>query len=454
MNAAVTSFNYPVAAKAEVVQLSGFRRCLLLSAVASLPFCYAGTINLGFPLKYYEVAIGVLLLLHIFNRSSHRQSQLVLIREERRVLNLAVAFLAVAVLSSVSGYFVLANVKTTIIIDSWRHDPMVASILKCGYVLLDIFALSYVIGAKTIRIETICNWWFLGAVLACLYGWYLFAFSMENHAVLVLPGQDYLQTGGPVFPQAIRGGTFLEGNFVATFYLTSLVLAVAMFCRTWKFRYVFLALVFLVSFIPPQSTTGLISVIAFILILLFLIAISSQKGLIISLPIIIACAIGLGSAYDTDYVQAAVVDKITNDTDQGSSRSEREDSIISAFEMFEDYPVLGVGLSNFGFLYPFYTQSNAQTLDLAAQKNITNNIYSEVSTETGVVGSVVFLSFCGYLLLLYRKGSRGLVQKVMLAGLAALFVAWMAYPTFSILFQWVFFGLAVRIFLEGRKENA
>jgi O-antigen ligase len=374
-------------------------------------------------------------------------------KEERRALNLARAFFAVAIISSISGYFVLAGIKTTIIIDTWRHDPMVASVLKCGYVLLDIFALSYVVGAKMIRIETICNWWFFGAVLACFYGWYLFAFSMEGQPVFVLPGQEHLQVGGAVFPRAIRCGTFLEGNFVATFYLTSLVLAIAMFCRTWKFRYLALALLFLLSFIPPQSTTGLIAVIAFVFVLLFLIAIGSQKGLIVSLPIILFCLLGLGAAYSTDYVQAAVVQKISDDTDLGSSRAQREDGIISAFEMFKDYPILGVGLSNFGFLYPFYTQSNATTLDLAAGKNITNNIYSEVSTETGIVGSVVFLSFCGYLLLLYRKGLRGLEQKVMLAGLAGLYVAWLAYPTFSILFQWVFFGLAIRIFLEGRKEN-
>jgi O-antigen ligase len=409
---------------------------------------------LGFPLKFYEVAVGVLLMLHVFKGSIKRQRQLMFSKEERRALNLAIAFFAVAIVSSLSGYFVLSAVKTTIAIDSWRHDPMVASGLKCGYVLLDIFAFSYIVGAKMIRIETICNWWFFGGVLAGLYGWYLFYFSMTGHTtLLVLPGQDHLQINGPLFPSAIRNGTFLEGNFIAAFYLTSLVLAVAMFCRAWKIRYVWLALFFLLSFIPTQSTSGLVAVISFVSVLLILIGFSSQKGMIITLPILVLYGVGLGAAYDTPYVQTVLVEKLSDATDEGSSRSQREDSITSAFEMFQDYPILGVGLSNFGFLYPFYTHSNAETLDLAASKNIANNIYSEVSAETGVVGSVVFLSFCGYLLLLYRKGLRGLEQKIMLAGLASLYVAWLAYPTFSILFQWVFFGLAIRIFLEGRRET-
>lgn len=454
MNTAVHSVPYPAASSGEVLTLSGFRRFLLLSAVATLPFSYAGTLNLGFPLKLYEVAVGILLMLHVFQGAIQRRAQLMFFREEQRALNLAIAFFAVAVLSSVAGYFVLSGIKTTIVIDSWRHDPMVASVLKCGYVLLDVFVFSYIVGAKMIRIETICNWWFFGGVLAGLYGWYLFACSMTGHDVpLVLPGQDYLQFGGPIFPGAIRNGTFLEGNFIAAFYLTSLVLAAAMFCRTWKIRYFGLALFFLLSFVPTQSTTGVIAVIAFVSVLLILIALSSRKGMIFCLPIIVLYGACLGAAYNTSYVQSVLVEKVSDITNEASSRSQREDSITAAFEMFQDYPVLGVGLSNFGFLYPFYTRSNAETMDLAAAKNITNNIYSEVSAETGVVGSVVFLSFCGYLLFLYRKGLRGLEQKVMFAGLVGLYVAWLAYPTFSILFQWVFFGLAIRIFLDGRRET-
>jgi O-antigen ligase len=66
--------------------------------------------------------------------------------------------------------------------------------------------------------------------------------------------------------------------------------------------------------------------------------------------------------------------------------------------MFEQHPLLGVGLRNFPVLYQAYTQS----LGLAptSQARAPHNLYLEVAAEGGIVSLAVFLSI---VILAYRS---------------------------------------------------
>jgi O-antigen ligase len=190
----------------------------------------------------------------------------------------------------------------------------------------------------------------------------------------------------------------------------------------------------------------------FLIIAFCLTCFSTRRGILIAIPALWIMICGGDLLATSPYFQSVVIDKLSDSSSSAaqSSRLQREDNIMAGYDMFKEHPLFGIGLSNYGYLYPYYSQfppSNDPSSS-GVIKDITNNIYSEVSTETGIVGSVIFLSFCGYITLLYRKGLRALPQKIMLAGIFGVFVAWLAYPTFSILFQWVFFALAVRLFLE------
>jgi O-antigen ligase len=427
-------------------------RFLLMISVVTLPFTYAGTLNVGFPLKVYEVANLLLFLTYIIHWATDRSPQLVFQLEERRAIGLACAYFVAAIISSVYGYEILKDYRMVIRIDSWRHDPSIASALKIGYLFFDIFVFAYIIGIKGIPLERICNWWIIGAVLAALYGWYLFIASVSGHNPIPLPGQERLQAGAPPFPNAIRSGTFVEGNFVSLYYLVSTVLGFMMFCRTWMIRYAFLGGFFLFSQIHTLSTIGVLSNATFLMIAFIMTCFTSRVSVMIAIPAFWLMICGGSVVAMSPYFQSVVIDKLSDSSDSAAegSRLERENSILAGYDMFKEHPLFGIGLSNYGYLYPYYSQfsSSDDPSSRGDIKAITNNIYSEVSTETGIVGSVIFLSFCAYVTLLYRKSLRDLPQRIMLAGIFGVFVAWLAYPTFSILFQWVFFALAIRLFLE------
>jgi hypothetical protein len=71
-------------------------------------------------------------------------------------------------------------------------------------------------------------------------------------------------------------------------------------------------------------------------------------------------------------------------------------------------------------------------------KRIPNNIYVEILSECGSLALIAFLTF---LFLVYKYGS----QKSYLlgAGLIASFIYFFAFPTFTMLFIWVFLGIVL-----------
>jgi len=89
----------------------------------------------------------------------------------------------------------------------------------------------------------------------------------------------------------------------------------------------------------------------------------------------------------TDYVGIFDVRKITV-TPQNWAIVERMANWQAAWDMFRDHPLLGVGIGNYGVVYPQYA--------LAGWENTTghaHNYYLNLLAETGIVGLSVYLVF-------------------------------------------------------------
>ena len=70
-------------------------------------------------------------------------------------------------------------------------------------------------------------------------------------------------------------------------------------------------------------------------------------------------------------------------------------------------------------------------------KLIPNNVYIELLSELGVLGLTLFASF---LVALYRRAKAPGLTPLRLTLIATLF-AFNAFPTYSVMFLWAFFGL-------------
>jgi O-antigen ligase len=86
--------------------------------------------------------------------------------------------------------------------------------------------------------------------------------------------------------------------------------------------------------------------------------------------------------------QTGTIDIRTDNSIQG-----RASQYLTAWAMFKQHPLLGVGLSNFAYLYPEFSKEVG--LAPSVSNRSVHSLYLEVLTETGILGMSIFLSIIG-----------------------------------------------------------
>lgn len=134
----------------------------------------------------------------------------------------------------------------------------------------------------------------------------------------------------------------------------------------------------------------------------------------------------------------------------------------TGWEVFNDYPIFGVGLGNVGFFFEEHMPSFAWALDeprhLIYQANYQGNVknlWFRLLSETGIIG---FLSFGTWLFLILVKANRyqksqshihnywGLVGKI---ALITIIIEGFSIDSFALPYFWIILGLVSNNFLEA-----
>jgi O-antigen ligase len=124
------------------------------------------------------------------------------------------------------------------------------------------------------------------------------------------------------------------------------------------------------------------------------------------------------------------------------------------WEVFNDYPILGVGLGNAGFFFPeklsafSWALTEIRTLMYQwTELPNTKSLWVRLLAETGIIGFALFACWCYVLWLsarfLYSQGDR-LLRTVGLAGsfvLVGFLVEGFSVDTFALPYYWISFGL-------------
>lgn len=400
------------------------RRSLILLAVATLPFTYAFTVDFSFPLKIYELALALALLTYL------SELRLPLAPGTRAVVRRLGWFAAAAAMLTLVRFTLPAEGSSTSDFGA-RFGPGGDAIAKLLYLGLSV--LGFTLFARTAYTDEhrYLRAWRIGAIAAAAYSWYLFAAGLLGMDPYLLPGivdPKYFTVAGRTF---VRSGTFQEGNFLGLFLLVSV--GIALYERRRLLAAV-LSLTVLLTF----STVNTLALALLWTIVWF----RSQAGMTwrrrsryVLLGVCVALALLL-VLYLTGYLQSVIIGKLG--TEELGSRIKRITFVIAGLRMFADHPLLGVGISQFGYFYNFY-----QPLGLPGMaetvKLIPNNIYVELLAELGIIG---FGLFAAFLVAVYRKLRRPELAPLRWTYIALLF-SLNGFPTYTVMFLWAFFGLAV-----------
>lgn len=242
-----------------------------------------------------------------------------------------------------------------------------------------------------------------------------------------------------------RAGTFNEGNLAGLYYLLSIFVALEYRRMVYSNSYAnsFLVLAVL-GMVLSRSTVGIILLAILLCIQYILSARTRRSGvgrLLMVFVLLPSIAIGL-TMIGADF---GIREKLFEEdvTALSFSRIDRLESISVAMHLFSEAPIFGQGIQTYGFLSNYLLTGTLQAFYDESFRRITNNIYAELGAELGLVGLFLFFGFVVSMSqIAARHTGEGRLQ--WLLGLTAVLLYWNAFPTYSVVFIWVFFGLILK----------
>ncbi len=136
----------------------------------------------------------------------------------------------------------------------------------------------------------------------------------------------------------------------------------------------------------------------------------------------------------------------------------------TGWQVFNDYPIFGVGLGNVGFFFEDYIPSFAWALDeprhlifQASYQGNVKNLWFRLLSETGIVG---FICFGTWLFLIFLKANRyqkhssnvynywGLVGKI---ALITLVIEGFSIDSFALPYYWIILGMVSSYYIEKKS---
>lgn len=387
------------------------KKYLLAIFFIFIPFSQALTVDVGFPLKISEVAMVFIIILYK-NIMKLKGYDIILI-----------LFLFLALLSFLIN--ILWEYPYNIATIKYRFGGDLDGLTKLIYLSFTIYYFILLRNIFNIKKDKYIKFFFIGAVSATLYSWYLMLAGIFKYRPILLFGINDPQLISLQNWTLIRSGTFLEGNYMGLFLFISTVLAVF-----YKKR--FLAGLFTVSMITTFSTMGLLSLLFFYG---YLIAKTNIKYFIINLPLIICLFMLLSHYRDFNTYVLSKINIFDSETvDNGAiSKKERMGFIMNGVEIAIDNPILGVGISNYAKHYNHYNKAEETFYENDDIKVVPNNIYIEIASELGLVA---FLLFTFFLYKIYRY----INNNVLMGGFFGCCLYFNAMSSYTIIVIWFFFA--------------
>jgi len=445
---------------------------LMFLIILTLPFTNTLVINIGFPLKIYEI-VGILLCFMALISVIMRK-KFILLRSEGYSIYMypLIAFIAWYAFSGIVGIYRASDIVMPI----WalgRNTLTNAVLMKLLYVLLNCFLFGFFIAniRSKERLIRVIRWWISASVIVSLYAIYLFITSAMHSNPWLLPGTLSVQYGFlPGIGEFIRCATFKEGNFYGGYMNASLMMILPfLFTNTIPSLFQYKKLkwyyfIIMVSGLLISAST--INIVVFVVLMCaYLWSIRVRKHSIkIKLMFLFIGILLFGIIFiSTPAGKTMVINKIfSNDVQMSMSKRDRLGCIVTATKMALVYPVIGVGPTNFGLYYDRFKLDGM--VAGTGEKRIANNIYAEILCETGFTGLALFLAYLFSIRYLYKKQSKIIDHKLMplVKGLYFAFISmlivFMAFPTFTLTFHWILIGLLIASInigvMEKRNENS
>lgn len=384
--------------------------------VIFLPFSQALTLDLGFPFKISEVML-------LFAVSTFAVTKLLSrVQVPTKALVFGFLFLVVAAFSTLYSQVDSSHLSDI----EYRGGFFIDGASRVIYLAFGILVMLLLYNSTLSKKELILQAWFVGLLLAVLYHIYIVISYVTTGDALMLPGIERHQLGWIGELHVPRSGSFKEGNFASLYYIASLMLAIHIKKKIY-------AVLSVVGLLLTLSTAGMAGLTVFVFVYYSLAYGLTYKWLLRSLVLV---TIGVVA-----FIHLDVASKFH--LDAGVSGGVRLNLIITGIMIFMENPVAGVGLGGYGYFFDYYEWNPELSVLSAAAKQIPNNVYVELLSEVGFLGTVLFLCFWG----VWFNNALKIRTKYpeFLSFIISSSVVFVAFPTYNILYLWCFYGISLAL---------
>jgi hypothetical protein len=435
---------------------AGFIICLM---IFFLPYTNSLVLDIGFPFKIYEL-LGSCLFLLLFLRFLTKGKCVINIhkKEKQIYLFLFVFFIWYCVTGIIGIYTLEYTASATT--SAWavgRYAPGISAATKLFYFLFNII-LFFLVATYINNKETflkVLRIWIISSFIVSLYTVYLFIGSIFKTHLFLLPGtQDiqYIVVAG--LGTFIRNSTFKEGNIFGGYMVSSLLITLPLLfikereVNPFPSKVVYVIFFFqLCALLISYST---VNILVFIITYFIFFKITHLKKIrvpkkpfyaVLFLGITVIAFLFSPSGKSLFYQKLFGTDKFWS-----YSRIDRTNMALTAMRMTYDYPILGVGPTNYGFYYNDYTDP---ALTDTSIKRIAGNIYAEILCESGLPGLICYILFLFSIIRLFIAEKKHIpenyapVANSFFCGFAGMLITFLAFPTFTLTFHWVLMGLLI-----------
>lgn len=391
----------------------------------SLPFTKALTIDIGFPLKAYELLFAASLPAFLLTRHPIQfGGKWPLLRP-----------LIFIWLVAIGSFFAFTYADAGFLGPDFRGGATLDGIARVGYLLLNFSIFAIIIGRPQLSASSFLVYcWLIGCAISASYLIYcVLSFAIFGDAFL-LPGLERHQLGsfGPL--QVSRSGTFEEGNFGGLYFLLSAVIAM----HTRHFIFAGFAVA---GLILTQSTSAYFGFI----VLLGTYYMLTNRNYFALIPYFLGACVALFGIF----VYFAEQGKF--ETSGSASGAVRFNEAMTGINIWLTSPIYGVGLGQYGFHYFRNVWDMAIADAVTSERHIAAIVYVEILSELGILGLLGFAIFWIRWTRAIKAGrSNG---NILYASTFAILVSFLAYPTFNIAFLWCYFGMALVLIYHNNDAS-
>lgn len=360
---------------------------LIISIILFMPFQQAFTLQVGATIRIADLLIAILFFILFFLQFNKKE----------KIVNINIFYLYMLINTIIISLYLNNFINEGLATLSSAKSRTIVNIFTA---LVAIFAYSIgtYIGKVNVIFSKVIKLWTKIIIFISIYAIIQFIVLNTLGTWFHIPGEFLNEETSYAYGIRRAYGFSIEPGAFGSLLLFSFIL-IFNFLESCKLKNISLFFC-LIAIFCSMSSVALITLIVFILLLIYKKGLKFKYKVMLTFALIILIFI----VFNNSSLYSAIIDKLAG----GSySKVDRLTNSSILTKMFLDYPIFGVGFGNYGALRNLYATNTL--IQYKAFYDMPNSFYFAIIGELGIVGVGLFIKFIKDKIIQLKKMNKSVI---------------------------------------------